>query len=153
MKAIEQLLYDYIDEQDNCEYKTSKGIIINTIDIHWLKAEFTWINTEDTSLSVSFYRPMTEFVNTIEIRNIRDIDDLTPARLMELYYEGLAEIVCFITLEYLYCMSFKKQGNIIVAENDRGIKRTIPTFEKTETPDQYISYAKGYYKLIECNEN
>lgn len=153
MKTIERLLYDYIDEQQDCEHTTSKGIVISTPDIDWLKAEYKWVNTEDTFLAVYFCCPITEFVNTLEIRNIRDIDDLPPARLMELYYEGLAETVCFITLEYTYCMSFKKLGNIIVAENERGFKHTIPAFEKIETPEQYILYAKEYYKLMECNEN
>lgn len=153
MKTIERLLYDYIDEQQDFEYITSKGIVINTIDIYWLKAEYKWVNTEDTILAVYFYCPITEFVKTLEIRSISDIDDLTPARLMELYYEGLAETVCFITLEYTYCMSFKKLGDSIVAENERGFKHTIPAFEKIETPDQYISYTKEYYKLMECNEN
>jgi hypothetical protein len=153
MKTIERQLYYYIDDQKDCEYTTSKGITISTIDIYWLKAEFKWVNTEDTSLAVYFYCPIIDFVKTLEIRNICDIDDLTPGRLMELYYEGLAETVCFITLEYIYCMTFKKLGNIIVAENERGLKHIIPAFRKLETPDEYILYATEYYKLMECNEN
>lgn len=31
---------------------------------------------------------------------------------MELYYEGLAEMVCFVEIEFTYGMSFKKLGNV-----------------------------------------
>jgi len=153
MKTIDQQLYDYIDAQQDCEHMTSKGILISAPDMDWLKAEYAWINIAHTSLAVSFCSPMTDFVKTFGIRNISDIHTLAPGMILELYYEGLAEMVCFICLSYLYCMSFKKLGNIIVAENDRGYKHNIPAFVKLETPDQYISYTTEYYKLIECNEN
>lgn len=153
MKTIEQQLYNYIDTQQDYEYKTGKDIVFSAPDIDWLKAEFTWIDTEDTSLSVLFSRPTTDFVKTLGIRNINDIDDLVAGRILELYYDGLAEMVCFITLNYTYGMSFKKLGHFIVAENERGYKHTIPAFKKIETPDQYILYTTAYYKLMECNEN
>ena len=72
---------------------------------------------------------------------------------MELYYEGLAEIVCFVDIEYTYCMSFQKLGKVIVAENERAVKHNITDTKKLETPDQFISYAKQYYALRECCEN
>jgi hypothetical protein len=153
MKTIERRLYNYIDAQKDCEQMTRKGILISAPDIDWLQAEYTWVNTEDTCLSVSFFCPMRDFVKILGIRNIRDIDALSPGRLMELYYEGLGQIDCFISLEYTYCMSFKKQGNMIVAENERGFKHNVPVFEKLDTLDQYIAYANEYYKLMECNEN
>lgn len=153
MKTIEQQLYDYIDAQQDYEYMTGKGIVFSAPDIDWLKAEFTWIDTEDTSLSVTICCPTIDFVKTLGIRNINDIDGLVAGRILELYYDGLAEMVCFITLEYTYGMSFKKLGHTIVAENDSGYKHTIPAFEKIETPDQYILYTKEYNKLMECNEN
>jgi hypothetical protein len=132
---------------------TGKGLVISTPDIDWLKAEFTWIDTDDTSLSVIFSCLAIDFVKILGIRNVYDIDDLTQGRLMELYYEGLADIVCFITLEYTYGMNFKKLGNSIIAENERGFKHNIPAFKKVETQDQYILYTTEYYRLIECNEN
>lgn len=153
MKTIEQQLYDYIDAQQDCEHITSKGIVVSAPDIDWLNAEYTWINTEDTSLGVHFHSPMKDFVKTFGIRNICDINALAPGRILELYYEGLADTICYITLEYTHCMCFKKLGNIIVAENESGFKHKIPAFKKVETPDQYISYTKEYYKLMECNEN
>jgi hypothetical protein len=153
MKTIEQQLYDYIDNQKGCEQITRSGIIISTPDIYYLSAEFIWVNAEDASVSVQFDSEMKAFVKTLGIKNVRDIDALAPGKLMELYYEGLAEIVCFVSLHYTYGMTFKKQGNIVVAENERGVKHNIPVFEKLETPDQLIGYAKRYYKLMECNEN
>jgi hypothetical protein len=153
MKTIEWQLYDFIEDQKDYEYITSKGIIISSLDIEWLTAEFKWINIEYTSLSVIFSCPMTEFVNIFGIKNMSDIEDLAPVRLMELYYEGLAETVCFLKLNYIYCMCFKKLGNSIVAENERGFKHNIPLFKEPETPEQYILYTKEYYTLMECNEN
>lgn len=152
MKTVEQQLYDYIDDQQGCEQITRNGMTISAPDIDWLRAEFTWVNREDANLSVSYYSEMTAFVKTLGIRNVRDINTLAPGRLMELYYEGLAEIVCFVSLQYTYCMSFQKQGDVVVAENERGFKHNIP-FEKLETPDQFIAYTKRYYHLMECNEN
>lgn len=153
MKTIEKQLYNYIDTQKGCEHMTSKGILISTPDFDWLQAEFTWVNTEDTSFDVIFYCPMTDFVKLLGIKKMCDIDTVAPGRLMELYYEGLAEILCYTTLKYSYGMTFKKLGNMIVVENERGIKHTIPLFEKLDSPDQYIAYATEYYKLMECNEN
>lgn len=49
-------------------------------------------------------------------------------------------------------MGKRKQGDIIVAQNERGFKHNIPV-EKLETPEQYIAYTKEYYTLMECKEN
>ena len=153
MKTIEQQLYDYIEAQEDYIYTTSKGIIISSPDDDWLQAEYNWINTKDECLSIHFWSPMADFVKTLGIRNLYDIDDLAPGRILELYYDSLAATICRITLEYTHYMTFTKLGNSIVAENDCGFKHTIPPFNKVETPEQYISYTKEYYKLMECNEN
>ena len=153
MKTIDQQLYEYIEAHEDSEYMTGKGIVIGAVDIHWLKAVFIWINSMETTFGVSLDMPATEFVKLLDIKNIGDIDELAPGRLLELYNEGLAEIFCYITLEHFYSMGFKKQGNIIVAENDRGFKHTIPSFMPPETQDQYILYTTEYYRLLECNEN
>lgn len=153
MKTIEQQLYNYIDGHEDSQYMTGRDIVISAPDVDWLKAEFIWVNTIDTTLSVSLYSTATDFVKLLGIKNISDIDNLVAGRILELYYDGLAEMVCFITLEYIYGMSFKKLGHTIIAENESGYKHTIPAFKKIETPDQYILYTTAYYKLMECNEN
>jgi hypothetical protein len=153
MKTVDQQLFEYIDDQEHYELITRNGIIISAPDEYFLKAEFAWTDSEDAFLSVSFYSEKKGFVKALGIRNVGDINALTPGRLMELYFEGLAEMVCFVSLEYTYGMSFQKIGNIIVVENERGVKHIIPPFEKLETPAQYIAYAKRYYMLMECNEN
>jgi hypothetical protein len=153
MRTVGQQLYDHIDAQQGCEQVTRKGILISTPDIDWLKAEFTWLNSEEGMVSVCYYSEMKKFTKTFGIRSLRDIDELTPGRLMELYYEGLAEILCFVYLNCIYGMSFRKQGDLIIAENERGHKHAIPVIEKIETPHQFITYARRYYQLMECNEN
>ena len=153
MKTVDQQLFDLIEEQEHFELVTSKGITISTRDEHSLNAEFTLVNTEEANLDVSFYCDKKEFVKTLDIRNLTDIYDLTPGRLMEVFQEGLAQLVCFVALEYSYAMEFQKLGNTIIAVNERGIKHKIPLYEKLEAPDQFITYAKRYYTLMECNEN
>ena len=153
MKTIDRQLYEYIDAQEDSQYMTCKGIVIGAMDIDYLRADLTWINTEETVFGISLYILATDFVKLLGIKNMGDIDELAPGMLLELYNEGLAEIFCLVTLEHCYCMSYKKKGNIIVAENDRGFKHNIPAFEPPETQDQYISYTREYYRLIECNEN
>jgi hypothetical protein len=72
---------------------------------------------------------------------------------MELYYEGFAEMVCFVAIEFTYGMSFKKLGNVIMATNERRGIHKVPGYYKLEAPEQFITYAKRYYTLMECNEN
>jgi hypothetical protein len=153
MRTVAQRLYDCIEDQDHSELITRNGITISIPDEDWLQAEFTFINTEDTWLSVIFNCELSAFVTHLGIISEHDIYLLTSGNLIELYYEGLAEMVCFIAIEYTYCMSFKKQGACTVAENERGIKHPISPYKKVATPDQFIAYALQYYKLMECSEN
>jgi hypothetical protein len=153
MKNVEQQLMDYIDDQEHYKLTTRNGIIISSPDFDFLKAEFKWPGTEDAYLSVCFYCEKKGFVKILGIKNVQDIYAITPGRLMEMYYEGLAEMVCFVAIEYTYCMSFQKLGHIILAENDRAVKHTVPLFEKLEAPSQFIAYAKQYYQLMESKEN
>ena len=153
MKNVGQQLYDYIDDQEHFEIVTSNGIIISAPDECWLEAKFVWADAEDACLSVSFFSEQKRFVKALGIKNVQDIYALTPGRLMEVYYEGLAEMVCFVALEYTCCMTFQKLGSSIVAENESAVKHSVPLFEVLETPDQFIDYTKRYYMLMECNEN
>jgi hypothetical protein len=153
MKTVDQQLFDFIDEQEHYELILSNGITISALDSNLLQAEFTLANMGDASLSVIFCCEQHFFVKTLGIRKIQEIYALTPERLIETYHEGLAEMACFVTIEYTYVMGFRKQGDTTIAENERGIKHNIPDYEKLETPDQFIAYAKEYYMLMECNEN
>ena len=129
------------------------GLIISVPDENLLEAECTLVNAADVRLIISFHCEPKEFVKALGIRSMQDIYTITPGSLMEMYYEGLAEMVCFVTIEYTYGMSFQKLGNRLVEENERGFKHTVPLFEKLETPGQFIAYAKRYYELMECFEN
>ena len=72
---------------------------------------------------------------------------------MKLYNEGVAEISCWITLNYSYCLSFQKLGNVVVATNKSNVEHIVPESEKPETQDQFMTYTKRYYKLLEVTEN
>ena len=153
MKTVDQQLFDYIDNQDHYELIIPNGIIVSVLDDYVLQAECTLANMEDACLHVSFCCEQKGFAKALRIRNIQDIYALTPGMLMETYYEGLAEMVCFVAIEYTYGMGFQKLGNAIVAQNERGVKHKIPAYEKLETPDKFIAYARRYYTLMECHEN
>jgi hypothetical protein len=146
MKTVVQQLSDYLDDQDGYEITTSKGITISAWNDWLLHAEFTLAETEEATLDVSFCCDKKSFVKVMAIRNVMDIHHLTQKRLMELFHEGLAELICNVYLDSSYVMAFQKLRNSIVALNEWGIKHNIPKFEKLETPDQYIAYAMQYYK-------
>jgi hypothetical protein len=153
METVEERLFDYIDQKEGCEVITSKGITIAIEDDDTLRAEYTFLATDDASLSVCFRSQVKGFVVSLEIHEIQDIHKIVPGRLMELYYEGLAEIVCFVSVYYPYCMSFQRIGKVIIAENDRGSLHCVPIKKKLENPDQFVAYANQYYELRECCEN
>ena len=150
---IEQQLFNYVAERGGSVIVTTNGINLETVDEYSLQAEYTYVDTNDTSLSVALYSEKKIFVEALNIKTIADIDALTPGRLIELYHEGLAEIVCFVTLNYTYSLIFQKSGNVILATNESNRKHTVPTSETLETHDQFIAYTKRYYKLLEANEN
>ncbi|OQP61790.1 hypothetical protein A3860_31515 [Niastella vici] len=150
---IEQQVYDYVDNSDNCELVTRNGIIIESLDDNSLQAEYRFIDTEDTRLSVVLYAEKKKFVETLNIRRMGDIDALTPGDLIEVYDKGLAEMACFITLHYSYCLVFQKTGNDIVATNESDCQHMVPVSQKLETHDQFIAYTEQYYKLLEASEN
>lgn len=153
MKTVAQQLYDYIDQKKGCEVITLRGVTVSVEDEDTLRAEFTFLETDNASLSVSYRSEKKAFVDILGISKIKDIHEVTPVILMELYYEGLAEIVCFVAIEYMYCMSFQKLGKVIIAENDRAVIHGVPVKKILETPDNFVSYAKQYYSLRECCEN
>jgi hypothetical protein len=153
MKTVDQQIVDYIIDQEHYELTIKNGIIISVPDENHLEAEFTLADIEDGRLSISFYCEQKEFVNMLGITRLQDIYTLTPGSLMELYYEGVAEMVCFVAIEYTYGMNFKKWGNVILATNERGGIHKVPRYYKLETPEQFITYAKRYYTLMECHEN
>jgi len=153
MKTVEQQVYEYIEDQEHYELTTCNGIIISAPDDDTLHAEYVWQNTEEAYLSVNYRCGKKEFVTVLGIRNVDDIQTLTPGKLIEAYYEGLAEIVCFVALEYTYSMSFQKVGDTIIASNERGLKHNVPVYEKLEINNQFIIYAKRYYELMQCSEN
>lgn len=153
MKSVDQQIWEFIDDQKDYEIRTSRGMIISAPDECLLQAEFELINTEDASLSVCFRSDKKGFVNAFTIRKVQDIYFLMFGSLMEAFYEGLAEMICCVALEYRHYMTFQKYGPIIAGENDEGHKHIIPVRIKLETPNDFISYTKRYYKLMECNEN
>lgn len=153
MKTIEQQLSDCIDRQEHYELITSNGIIISALDDDLLQAAFTLNEMDDAELKVCFCCEKKGFVNTLGFKNVHDINALSPFKLIALYIEGLAKMVCFVTLKFTYCMSFQKLRYIIVAENYWGVKHNVPVVEKLEMPGQFIFYTKQNYKLMKGHEN
>jgi len=150
---IEQQLFNYVAKHGKSILVTTNGITLETVDEYSLQAEYKYIDTNDTSLSVVLYSERKTFVEALNIKKIADIDTLTPGRLVELYHEGLAEIICLVNLNYTYSLAFKKSGNVIVATNESNIKHAVPASNILETHDQYIDYTKRYYKLLDAYEN
>jgi hypothetical protein len=150
---IEQQLFDHVANSHNSEIITPNGIIIEAVEDGSLQAEYKFINTENTTLSIILDCKKKVFVDSLNITSIEDIDALTPMSFIEVYEKGLAEIVCFVTLNYSYCLSFKKCGNLIMATNESNVEHIIPDPEKPETHDQYIDYTQRYYQLPEAAEN
>jgi len=153
MKTVDQQLFDYIDSREHYELIIRNGIIISALDENLLQAEFTLADIEDARLFIIFRCEQKEFVKRLAISSLQDIYDLTPGRLIETYYEGLAEMLCFVAIEFTYGMTFQKLGNRIIAVNERGVQHIIPKYEKIETPRQFMAYTKRYYRLMECHEN
>lgn len=150
---IEQQLFDHVANSHNSEIINPNGIIIEAVEDGSLQAEYKFINTENTTLSIILDCKKKAFVEYLTITSIENIDALTPVNLMEVYEQGLAEMVCFVTLNYAYCLSFKKCGDVIVATNESNVEHIIPDPEKPETHDQYIDYTQRYYQLLETAEN
>jgi hypothetical protein len=153
MKPLDQQIYEHIVDQEHYELTISSGIMISVADDNLLEAEFTVADIEDASLSICFCCEQKEFVNRLGITRLQDIYYLTSGSLTELYYEGFAEMVCFVAIEFIYSMTFKKLGNIILATNDRRCTHKVARYYKLETPEQFITYAKRYYTLMQYNEN
>lgn len=153
MRSTAQQLYDYIDQSKGCEVITERGITMSVEDEDTMRAEYIFLDTDDATISVSFRSGKKGFADALLIKKIADIHAVTGSALMELYYEGLAEMVCFVAIEYTYCMSFQKIANIILAENDRAVIHRVRGKKILQTPDQFILYARQYYALRECCEN
>jgi hypothetical protein len=150
---IEQQLFDHVANSHNSEITNPNGIIIEAVGDGSLQAEYKFINTENTTLSIILDCKKKVFVESLNITSIADIDALTPLNFMEVYEQGLAEMVCFVTLNYSYCLSFKKCVDVIVATNESNVEHIISDLEKLKTHDQYIDYTKRYYQLLETAEN
>jgi hypothetical protein len=151
---IARQLYDYIFDQKGFEMVTRNNITIEAEDNFWLRAEYKFVDTEETSLGVNFYCEMKQFVHSLKIKRLWDVYALTTDCLLNLYHEGLADMVCWVNfINASYVMNFQKSGQEIIATNSWNVKHTIPRNEILETPDQFIAYTRRYYKLMECNEN
>jgi hypothetical protein len=149
MKTVAQRLYDLIEDQEENWLDAGNGITISAPDEELLQATFSFVDTDETCLSVIFECEKSAFVQHLGITRLPDIYQLTSNKLMDLYNEGLAEIWCIVTLDRAYTSIYQKTGDETVLENDGCIKHTIPLHEKLETPDQFIAYTIKCCKLME----
>lgn len=96
-------------------------------------------------VSLDFYSRKKDFLAKLKIRSLQDLDRVTESTLMQLYYEGEADMVCFVNAECLDCMSYRKAGTRTIAKNNFGHPHIVDAL--FESPLEFINYAKQYYMM------
>ena len=155
MKPVGLQLYEYIENTEFMEQLTGTGVLISIPGVdHVLQAECTWAETSKGRLHVIYESEMKTFVEALGITTLEDIDTLIPEQLIQLYHEGLADLLCEAFLDCIYYMEFRKKGDVIEVIKERGGKHTIPVCEQMDQPEELIAYAKRFYEnMFDFDDN
>jgi hypothetical protein len=148
--TLETKITDYLMDKAHFTYNNNNQVDIECMDDENFRAslclqEFTNDLHDGGQVSLDFYSLKKDFLLKLNIRSLGDLDHVTELMLMQLYYKGEADMVCFVHNEYMDCMSYRRTGNHTIAKNNAGHPHAVDA--NFETPIEFINYTKHYYKL------
>jgi hypothetical protein len=148
--TLQSKITDYLMDKVNFTYQNSNLIDIECIDDESFRASLCLLEFNNDLhhgclVSLDFYNPKKDFLSKLNIRSLPDLNRVTASMLMQLYIKGEADMVCFVQLVYLDCMSYRRDGNCTIAKNNSGHPHEIDAV--FETPTEFIHYTKQYYAL------
>jgi hypothetical protein len=148
--TLETKITDYLMDKVHFTYQNSNHVDIECIDDYNFRAsvclmEFNFDLQDPGYVSLDFYSRKKDFLSKLNIRSLQDLEHVTESMLMQLYNKGEADMVCFIHIEYLDCMSYRRDGDRTIAKNNSGHPHEVDAF--FETPMEFIGYTKQYYLL------
>jgi hypothetical protein len=146
MKAIVCSIDDLMDEHLGV-YQNPNGIeFCQHPDLSFCLACDWPGESHDSPISVSLaYECDTtlEFVEAFALKQIIDIDRITPLTVLELYKKAKAEVSCMINDSKSYSLTFKIRGNKLFAITDPGgDEHQVP--ELIQDPDRFKEYTLTY---------
>ena len=108
-------------------------------------ADWPGHHTEGFNLEfIHEFRTIGEFTHLFGIKRVKDLDQITPEFLVELYHQGKAEVWCsFDIVRHYYPLEFFKRSHGMVASDDNEVEHTL--LQPLETPQQFMDYTHQRY--------
>ena len=150
MKAINQAVYDFMDERMGIYVNPYKvEIVLEEQDC--IGASCDWPGESDDDyyyLELVFDSDTIDtFTTVFGIKLINQIDAIQPALLLELYRQGKTVIHSAIDHPPIYyLLQFRKQHNIISVTGSEE-EKSEEVHEPLETPKEYMAYTLQHFQL------
>jgi hypothetical protein len=98
----------------------------------------------DVVLEVGFSADLKTFIQNLSLTYFEDIHTITPERLLELFWEGNAEIYCCVDLVQILCLNFRRLGHQVFAVD--GLNQEHEVKEQLLLPADFIAYTKKVFR-------
>jgi hypothetical protein len=149
MESINQAVYDFMDKR--------LGIYVNPFNVEIILDEEDAISVScgwpgepvhaPFFIELEFDSPtIEEFVTVFGITSIAHIGTITPALLMELYYQG--KVVIFSAIDkppVFYSLHFRKRQNKLSVKGSNNIEEEVK--DTLETTREFMTYTLQHFHL------
>ena len=94
-------------------------------------------------------RTIADLIRLFELKAVKDLLNITPVFLINLFDQGKADICCAIdSYPNYYPMQFRKTIHGMTATNDQELEHFVTVL--LETPEQFREYTQQCYLTVNC---
>ena len=100
-------------------------------------------NTSSVALEIALPCSIPDVIRLLSLKTFDDIQTITYSRLLELYFEGNAEVYCCVDGKQIHNLNYSKKGSQLLAIEDDGTQHEVQ--EKLERAEDFIRYTKQFF--------
>lgn len=148
---LAEYITDFLESQKDCVYLNRHGVKFELEDYLTFGASYTLLEREEDNgnwqrLIVEFNVAKGSFLETLQIKSAIDLNRITPRQLIDLHEQGMAHLVCVVSMIYSYCMTFEKRVSRTIARSENNCLHQLT--EPMNVWEEYINYTRQYYTLV-----
>lgn len=102
-------------------------------------------SSHPVALEIALPCSIPDVIRLLSLKSFDDIETITYSRLLELYFEGNAEVYCCVDGKQILNLNYSKKGNQLFATDDDGIQYEV--HEKLEKAEDFIRYTKRFFGI------
>jgi len=102
-------------------------------------------NSSPVALEIALPCSIPDVIKLLSLKSFYDIQTVTYSRLLELYFEGNAEVYCCVDGKQILNLNYSKKGSQLFAIEDNGTQHEVA--EKLEKAEDFIRHTKSFFGL------